>query len=321
MRLPAKSSLLLASGAAALFLVLRPDPSPTKLQQRAAHTPTTPAVAVCISGASRGPESLDRFAVALVAQLRPPANTEMQAFIWLADAASEQRLERLLRESRRFGAIYTRLRDEAAGSTRLSEAEDIAAAHPAAAFGDAWRPSMTPNTLRMLFKWRGVEGMRAVSGVRHALVLLIRPDLELREALVLPSAYALGRAAVGGWLCDAERLASDQLLLLTDEGARRLGGLYEPAALRAALGASKPPSMYPERLVYEALRAAPGFELRAWSAADAAAPPAAVRAPASALLGATAPLDRDPYAKLRADFAPRAGGCEYPAWDGAAGRE
>eukprot|EP00966_Prymnesium_polylepis_P104865 2428937-Prymnesium_polylepis.1 len=95
------------------------------------------------------------------------------------------------------------------------------------------------------------------------------------------------------WFCDGSRLAHDQLLTGPPAVAAHLATLYEPSVLRRTVEAA---SMYPERLVYQHLKAA-GFELHA----------APVRA---VLVGAdgTVAMARDPFAKLRRDW--RA--CEYP---------
>lgn len=307
--------ILAAIAASALLLLLRARPESTATPVYRPAAVHAPAVAICISGASRGPESLRRFTSALTAHLRPPRGYELHAFVWLQDAASELDLERLLVAGGRMALVRR------GGVDGRSEAEDIASDHPPRRYGAAFLPSMTPNTLRMLHKIRAVERLREQSGTHHALVLRIRPDLELRSALELPSPYALGpRTVLCAWICDAEQLASDQLLLLPGaDAARRLGSLYDPATLSHVVGLSSPPSLYPERLVHHALT--PSYVLRAWPPPSGAQPTIAAARGArpliATLLGASAERDRDPLAKLRDDFPPRpsGGGCAYPgAW-------
>lgn len=140
------------------------------------------AVALLISGASRGPAVLRRFAASLQHNVIQPFKQQsatIHAFVWLQDAAAEQTLCHLLVAHRDRGLdqpCITRdsaLREAAQATRRVSlqpppgsrsaadEMATVAADHPPSAYPpSAWRSDRSPNTLRMLHKWRGVEWLR-----------------------------------------------------------------------------------------------------------------------------------------------------------------
>ena len=156
------------------------------------------------------------------------------------------------------------------------------------------------NTLRMLRKMRGCEWLRQRQQARsvqpHALVVRIRPDLLLLEPLSLPLDAPPPPDRAWAWHCAAQRVASDQLLVGGPALAAKVGELYLPAALRAATERSQPPSTYPERLVWQHLVQAHGFQLQPL--------------PSRTALVADSVGARAPLAKLRRDF-PSAE-CPYP---------
>lgn len=146
-------------------------------------------VALLVSGAARGPAVLRCFASSLRQNVIHPfgqqQSANVQAFVWLQDAAAEHSLCHLLSAERgrssRFSSVQlcvTRdaaLRDfdapqagrhaslhPPAGSRRADdEMATVAADHPPSAYPQgAWRADRSPNTLRMLHKWRGVEWLR-----------------------------------------------------------------------------------------------------------------------------------------------------------------
>ena len=154
-----------------------------------------------------------------------------------------------------------------------------------------WAGNMTTNTLRMLFKIRGIEEMRrqslATGSTAHDWVLRVRPDLELLSPLELPPPAP--DVVYVPWTCTDSALVFDQFLLLPSDAAiSHLGTLYEPSRLVEVARRSTPPSLYPERLMHHALNT---IAVHPW--------------PGNAhlrLVGGNGE-PRDAYAKLRADFA------------------
>ena len=220
------------------------------------------AVAVCVSGQARGDDATATFARTLLERVVQPSSAVFDVLIWLQDDATEARLRALLAcplrsttsSSKGVRRCLTRrdalaLRPPPPAGIFDDSATSIAAVHREASYGAGWLPDMSPNTLRMLHKLRGVEYLRRrllEDGGVHAWVLRVRPDLALRRTLQIPPAGVATNVLVP-WLCEEERLLSDQLLLLpgdATEAPSRLGGLYEPEALRAAVFRSDPPTMY-----------------------------------------------------------------------------
>ena len=264
-------------------------------------------VAIEVSGAARGDEALRRFSSALLRNFILPARPRVSfdVFLWLQDDAAEERLHTLLVaesnavrrcSSRRKAILQLR-------SGPFDEMSDIAADHPPAEFGAAWRADMSFNTLRMLHKLQGAAWLRrhASSGdAAFTWILRIRPDLELQSLLPLPELPPLPRVALVPWLCHSDSLVTDQLLLLS--GAA-VGGAAAESSSPSPLGpvggmwrrvrqlsvASQPPTLYPERLMWHTLR---GWDVRQW-------PPD--RELAFVLVGPGSAA-RDPLAKLRADY-------------------
>ena len=140
----------------------------------------TPVVAVCISGASRGPAALRAFVAALEAHLMEPArrahNTRFELYGWLQDhAAAESLLAKLLPTVVTRRTVGHALPPELA----LDENTAIRTEHGHVAVGQlAYGVNLT-NTLRMLRKLRGCEWLRQHHQARsvqpHALVVRIRP--------------------------------------------------------------------------------------------------------------------------------------------------
>ena len=280
--------------------------------------PGLPLIAVCVSGATRGPASLRASVAALRAHLLVPAKqmhgARISVFGWLQDSAAEQQFEEALRGepiviTRRM--VHHLLPPELA----LNEATALRADHGrlidserAGSRTPAARGVNLTNTLRMLRKIRGCEWLRqhqqSLSAQPHTLVVRIRPDLLLLEPLPLPLPLPLApplepplpRGRAWGWHCAAQEVVSDQLLIGAPQLAVRLGELYLPDALRAAMSRSQPATAYPERLLWQHLRAS-GYEL---------AP-----LPCRTALMSDGGGARSPHAKLARDF-PSAE-CPYPA--------
>ena len=259
-------------------------------------------VALAVSGVSRGPLVLRRFADALSKHViqRASSTHRFDAFVCLQDDESELLLNQLLVRDAAVRMCTSRHQALRQGLlTDTDETVAIAKDHAPENYGAAWRGTISTNTLRMLYKLRCVEQLRVqmLKGQQqqqqHQWVLRVRPDLELLEPLTLPP---LASFVYAPWACSASRLVSDQLLLLPavqppgakdEEGsaAERLGALYEPRNLLQTVHRSEPPSLYPERLVWHALQ---GFELRTW--------------PARLRLVSSDGEPRDAYAKLKDDF-------------------
>lgn len=269
--------------------------------------PGLPFVAVCVSGATRGPASLRATVAALQTHLLLPAKrvhgARISLFAWLQDSAAEQAFEEALRSepvviTRRM--LYHLLPPELARDEAAALRADHGRLIDSRRLGSAARGVNLTNTLRMLRKIRGCEWLRQHQQSRpaqppHTLVVRIRPDLLLLEPLPLP--LPLPRAdRVWAWHCAAQQVASDQLLIGAPQLASRLGELYLPDALRAAMARSRPASAYPERLLWQHLHAS-GFAL---------AP-----LPCRSALVSDGGGARSPHAKLARDF-PSAE-CPYPA--------
>jgi hypothetical protein len=209
------------------------------------------------------------------------------------------------------------------------ETESIARQHAPESYGVAWVPKGTPSWLRMLFKLRGVEWMRTHSlasrqdAVPHTWVLRVRPDLTLEHPFEVPTSVT---DVWVPWRSEAESLLDDQLLLMPAGSAApallagmcpRLihtrcthsplhpctlltvacgitcgTGMYESDWLHAAAAASTPPTLYPERIMWQAMyggEAPPGTQLMG-AAFDAR------------LLGCEGEVPRDAFGKLKSDF-------------------
>jgi hypothetical protein len=112
------------------------------------------SIAVEVSGASRGTLPLHRFSKKLLEHALLPAleSTDFDAYVWLDTKAAESDLCSLLTTALRI----CESRHEKMLDTE-DEAASIAAEHPPSRFGGAWRTDTTPNTMRMLYKLRGVE--------------------------------------------------------------------------------------------------------------------------------------------------------------------
>ena len=272
--------------------------------------PAVPIVAVCISGAARGPVSLRASVQALRTYLIEPAkrshDARVHVFGWLQDDATETTLETLLHDE---PVVITRrmVRKLLPPGLALAEGAALRADHGWLTGSGRVAATTSPgvnftNTLRMLRKIRGCEWLRqhqqSLSALPHTLVVRIRPDLMLLEPLPLPlpldNEPLHGQA--WGWHCAAQGVATDQLLVGEPGLAQRLGELYAADALRAAIARSQPPSAYPERLVWQHL-ALHRVELH----------PLPCR---TALVGDGSGA-RPPHAKLARDFP--AAGCPYPA--------
>ena len=273
--------------------------------------PGLPLIAVCVSGATRGPASLRASVAALRAHLLVPARqmhgARISVFGWLQDSAAEQAFEEALRSE---PVVITRrmvhhllppelaLNEAAAlraDHGRLIDSQRIGSRTPAA------RGVNLTNTLRMLRKIRGCEWLRqhqqSLSAQPHTLVVRVRPDLLLLEPLPLPLPLEPppARSRAWGWHCAAQRVATDQLLVGAPSLATRLGELYLPDVLWAAMARSQPATAYPERLVWQHLRAS-GYELDPL--------------PCRTALVSDGGGARSPHAKLARDF-PSAE-CLYP---------
>lgn len=306
------------ASAVMILLILRVssrDPAESTLKVDSAPKLRPMAVALSISGQARG--SMSRFATQLHMHVINPAAQQalFDALIWLQDAAAERQLQGLLCSGRAMHRCLTR---QEALMTRpplpaamFDESASISAMHDPATYGSAWVQGMSENTLRMFHKLRGVEYLRiqvlAAGSADHDWVLRIRPDLELTQAIELPPAppHASKTLIYVPWLCEGERLLTDQLLLLPGqtEAPTRLASLYEPSHLREAISASDPPTMYPERLVWHALLAS------GRPSADALHPVYGVALMANGvgldlrLMGTTESEPfRDAYAKLKRDY-------------------
>ena len=262
----------------------------------------TPVVAVCISGASRGPAALRAFVAALEAHLMEPArrahNTRFELYGWLQDhAAAESLLAKLLPTVVTRRTVGHALPPELA----LDENTAIRTEHGHVAVGQlAYGVNLT-NTLRMLRKLRGCEWLRQHHQARsvqpHALVVRIRPDLLLLEPMSLPLDAPPPPDRAWVWHCATQRVASDQMFFGGPTLAAKVGELYLPVALRAATEGSQPPSTYPERLVWQHLVQVHSFRL--------------YPLPSRTALVADSDGARAPLAKLRRDF-PSAE-CPYPS--------
>ena len=296
---------------AAALLALHPGVIKREVQRQVLAR--APLIAISISGAARGPDALRRFADGLLRHVVLPArpHLDFEAFAWLQDDESEALLESLLCSNGATTAIRRCLsrRSQRPAPTQEDEATTIAREHPPAAYDErAWSDAVTPNTLKMLYKLRAVERLRlhhTMPSEAPSHILRIRPDLELQATLPLPPPVEAAEAVLTPWLCTRAQLSSDQLLLLpvSSGASAALAGLYETAMLRRAMGQSDPPSLYPERLVYHALR---GHGLRIWQVSDGPAlhelgAGGAPRHPGLVLIGADGGV-RDPYAKLKRDF-------------------
>jgi len=291
-------------------------------------TVASSVVAIEISGAARGRSSLAATAAALGSHvMQPAAGRGFTVLVWLEDAPSEAFLESA------FGRTptLTRLRAQSQLPPDLSTPTDalLAAAGLPEALGRVER-----NTLRMLRKMAGCEWLRRHAEAERAfpsatLVLRTRPDLLLTAPLPLPPTLPASASAVyAPWHCASAGLAFDQLLAATAASAPLLQRLFGEALANASSGAlaSAPvPSvafstttssssssssssslasrLYPEALLWRHLRPSP------WpcSAAGSCGLRGVLAAEGEA---GERPLLRDPWAKLREDFARSA--CSFP---------
>ena len=85
---------------------------------------------------------------------------------------------------------------------------------------------------------------------------------------------------------------TDQLLVTTSAAAAELAQLYDPAVFERAAARSSPPSVYPERLIFQHL-------CRNRSQCEGVG---VLRVKGDLLMGTEGRPHRDPYAKLRADY-------------------
>ena len=140
-------------------------------------------VAIAVSGAARGQAALRRFAASLRRHVILPFSEQQgavsDAFLWLQDDGAEELLCSLLHQDLRICATrggelraeaqpidssrkvqLVRLLPPGSGGS-ADEGASIAADHPSEGYpADVWKQDQSPNTLRMLHKWRGVEALR-----------------------------------------------------------------------------------------------------------------------------------------------------------------
>ena len=286
--------VLACFGLVALAYFWRTFGAPPPLRQQQALRERV-SVALSVSGASRGALVIDKFADGLLQHAVNPAlaTHDFEAFVWLQDDSAEEGLCRRLRAS---SAVHTcAMRHVLAPSD--DETAAIARDHLPSLYGSAWRGNATTNTIRMLWKLRGIEKLRlthlaSFGHSTHDWVLRVRPDLELLAPLRLPP---VASAVYVPWRCASAELVFDQLLLLPGTiaggapgGAEALlAALYMPETLLRVALRSEPPSLYPERLVHHALSV---FGLRDW--------PGGVDV---RLLGSAGEA-RDAFGKLKSDF-------------------
>lgn len=254
-------------------------------------------IAICISGASRGEDTLVAFATSLRRYVLADGTRRVQIFGWLQDDVAESQLE-LLFPTQVFGTTTRRMiSSELPLPLRGSEDEALAREHPRATYGRAWidEQNMSLNTLRMFRKLMGVELIRQLTQTkqiwapRHSVIIRIRPDLLLFERLQLPLRPAFIWVP---WMCNKHELANDQLLIGPPNAFSKVAMIYKELHRRVASA-----SMYPERLMYSALR-----ELSI---------PLQVHHVRTVLVSQSESLrlaTRDPFAKLRHDWPD----CEYP---------
>ena len=144
-----RAVLLCLAALIALWMLLPGSPAPAALALQRPHgAPALPdIVAIEVSGASRGSLVLRRFASALLRHAIRPARPSLifEAFIWLDDAAAEAYLCSLLAAD--VTKCVTRSGTAWAMKER-GESEAIASDHDPLAYGAAWSPQTTPNTLR-----------------------------------------------------------------------------------------------------------------------------------------------------------------------------
>ena len=254
-----------------------------------------------ISGAPRGSSSLARFADGVLRHLvRPSIGTcTFEAFIWMQDNEAEQMLVQLLKPEMvrcisRAGALQAGVSLPLGSQSSSDEETHVRTTHDptAAAF----------NTARMLHKLHGVAHLRrALSGgqgagtiAASAWVIRLRPDIGFESPLALPPRATSGHLVVP-WLCPANALCWDQVLLMSEFAARCLGDLYERPHMVAAMENTVEAlaKMYPERLIWHGFRNC-GIEPTLIAET--------YRLPWSTytLLGHDG-TKRDPYGKLRSD--------------------
>lgn len=263
-------------------------------------------VALEISGFAKGGTwQGEQFCDSLFRKLTFAADVTFEVFIWLQNDEAEQLLKHALLNSiggSRVRLCHTRGEVLAALPTPVAdifddETESIARQHAPESYGVAWVPKGTPSWLRMLFKLRGVEWMRTHSlasrhdAVPHTWVLRVRPDLTLEHPFEVPTSVT---DVWVPWRSEAESLLDDQLLLMPAGSAAPalLAGMYESDWLHAAAAASTPPTLYPERIMWQAMyggEAPPGTQLMG-AAFDAR------------LLGCEGEVPRDAFGKLKSDF-------------------
>ena len=232
-------------------------------------------------------------------------NRRFEAFVWLQADEDEAQLKRLLAPL--VPLCVLRSESTLAEADARHESTAISTDHDETRYGKAWRHTDTLNTLRMLYKLRGVERLRLSTLTKlrlppHEFILRIRPDIELLEGIPLPPwAYELSGGDAPGvytpWACDMQQadLINDQLLLMTPEAAKRLAAQYEPSRVKAASTDADMRGLYPERLVSHAFD---GLRIRLWPQLGGAPLP---KTRYYRLVGASGE-GRDPYAKLASDW-------------------
>ena len=220
---PSRGRLLgYAFAAAAILLFLLHRQPSAEVAVRPAETALKRRVAVCISGASRGDAALAAFAAALRTNLLEyqSAAHEFELYAWLESQPAEAQLLNLLAPR----TVSTRASVVVPALLRQPEDAAIAADHHggrASARADAGGTNRL-NTLRMLYKLRGVEYLRRQASSAHDLVLRIRPDLELLALLTLPPAHEQLEVWMA-WRCDddAHKARWDWALELVNAYQRR----------------------------------------------------------------------------------------------------
>lgn len=250
-------------------------------------------VAVCISGAARGPVSALLAASALREHFILPAmsgRASFTVFAWLEDDDAELLLERELGQATYpwWGAIPGQpngggwpmlsrrraLRDFAASlpehlrqpTDRLSD-RGVALRAETDSARDGESAGMRLNTLRMLRKIGAAEWLRAHAETalgfpRATLVLRTRPDLALLAPLPLPPPIRSAPAPTPApsllllpWRCVEAGLAFDQLFLFAPNTPA--AELIESALGSALAAAAAGRDIYPEAFLWHHLTAGP----------------------------------------------------------------
>ena len=263
-------------------------------------------IALLISGFAADVPTLQQFASMLTRNvLLNETKHHFEAFIWLQDGAMERMLKTLLLARRPTLPITLRADNLDALPSVFSEPEDDAIAREYALLPPSALLPGTFNTLRMLWKFAGVEMLRTLPTRSHDYVLRLRPDLVLFGRLdhLPPATVGIddgprneGPSVLVPWTCPGSDLVFDQLQVMESRAAARLASLRLPGTFALLANRSIPPSSYPERMVFHALDAR-GIR------------PVVARFPSTALVLPGGQRVRDSFGKLRVDYA----GCApYP---------